>query len=156
MLYQLEKLNKEEKELVLNAPAYITILIAGADDDITEAEVKRSLQLVHIKTYSESVDIRDVYQEIDHDYEGHLNELIESMPKNLEERTEQLVKTLSKLNGILKKIDHRIAHKYYLSLLSFAAFIARAAGGVLGFDRVSFREEKYVHLPMIQDPNTEQ
>lgn len=153
MLYQLEKLNEAEKELVLNAPAYITILIAGADDDITESEIKRSLQLVHIKTYSESTEISDIYEKIDHDYEAHLNDLIDAMPKTLEARESFVIEKLSKLSEIMKKMDTRISHKYYLSLLSFAAFIARAAGGVFGFDRVSFREEKFVKLPMIEDPN---
>ena|SRR5690606_41613550 len=152
MLYQLEKLNEEEKELVLNAPAYITILIAGADNDITEAEIRRSLQLVHVKTYSESLEIRDLYQEIDHDFESRLNNLIDELPKTLEEREKVLIEELSKLNRIFHLIDERLSHKYYLSLLSFSAYIARAAGGVFGIDRVSFREEKFVHLPMIEDP----
>lgn len=152
MLYQLEKLNEPEKELVLNAPAYITILIAGADNDITAGEIKRSLQLVHVKTYSESLEIRDIYKEIDHDFQERLNELIDSLPKTLEEREKIVISELSKLNRIFHIIDERLSHKYYLSLLSFAAYIARAAGGVFGIDRVSFREERFVHLPMLEDP----
>jgi len=153
MLYQLEKLNKEEKELVLNAPAYITILIAGADDDITDIEIKRSLELVHIKTYSESIDVRDLYEKIDTNFESRLNDLIHSLPTTLTERETAVIEALSKLNAIFHKMDERISHRYYLSLLNFAAFIARAAGGVFGIDRVSFREEKFVKLPMIEDPN---
>ena len=152
MLYQLEKLNEAEKELVLNAPAYITLLIAGADDDITEAEFRRSLQLVHVKSYSESLDIRDIYQEIEHDFEGQLNQLIDSLPKTLNEREAILTEKLSGLNSIFPKIEERVARKYYASLLSFATFIAQAAGGVLGFERVSYREEKFVKLPMVQEP----
>lgn len=153
MLYQLEKLNKEEKELVLNAPAYITILIAGADDDITDIEIKRSLELVHIKTYSESIDVRDLYEKIDTNFETRLNDLIHALPSTLAERETAVIEALSKLNAIFHKMDERVSHKYYLSLLNFSAFIARAAGGVFGIERVSFREEKFVKLPMIKDPN---
>lgn len=153
MLYQLEKLNAEEKELVLNAPAYITILIAGADDDITDVEIKRSLELVHIKTYSESIDVRDLYEKIDTNFETRLNDLIHALPTTLAEREAAVIEALSKLNAIFAKMDGIISHKYYLSLMNFAAFIARAAGGVFGIERVSFREEKFVKLPMIQDPN---
>jgi len=153
MLYQLEKLNKEEKELVLSAPAYITILIAGADDDITDIEIKRSLELVHIKTYSESIDVRDLYEKIDTNFETRLNDLIHSLPTTLVERETAVIEALSKLNAIFHKMDERISHRYYLSLLNFAAFIARAAGGVFGIERVSFREEKFVKLPMLNDPN---
>ncbi|HCS21640.1 MAG TPA: hypothetical protein DIW47_13965 [Bacteroidetes bacterium] len=152
MLYQLEKLNETEKELVLNAPAYITLLIAGADDDITESEIRRSLQLVHTKTYSESIDIQDIYEKIDRDFEDRLTDLIDSLPKTLQEREATILGELSKLNTILPKMDTKISSKYYQSLLSFATFIAQAAGGIVGFDKVSHREEKFVKLPMIKDP----
>lgn len=153
MLYQLEKLNATEKELVLNAPAYITILIAGADDNITEGEIRRSLQIVHTKTYSESIDIQDLYEKIDRDFEDRLTDLISFLPNTLEEREKVIIEELSKLNTILPDLDVRIAGKYYRSLLSFASYIAQAAGGILGFERISHREEKFVKLPMIQDPN---
>lgn len=154
MLYQLEKLNETEKELVLNAPAYITILIAGADDNISEEEIRRSLQLVHVKTYSESIDVRDLYEKIDADFEERLNNLIDSLPRSLEHRESVVIDQLEALNRILPKMDAKISAKYYNSLLSFASFIARAAGGVFGLERVSFREEKFVKLPMIHNPNT--
>ncbi len=153
MLYQLEKLNKEEKELILNAPAYITILIAGADDDISDTEIKRSLELVHIKTYSESIDVRDLYEKIDANFESRLNDLIHALPTTLAERETAVIEALTKLNAIFNKMDARVSHRYYLSLLDFSAFIARAAGGIFGIERVSFREEKFVKLPMIKDPN---
>lgn len=152
MLYQLEKLNVAEKELVLNAPAYITILIAGADDTITETEIRRSLQLVHTKTYSESIDIQDLYQKIDADFETRLNTLIDSLPKTLAEREAAVISELGKLNTILPKMDKHISMKYYQSLMNFAIYIAQSAGGIIGFDKVSHREEKFVKLPMIKEP----
>lgn len=150
MLYQLEKLNDEEKELVLDAPAYITILIAGADHDITEAEIKRSLQLVHIKSFAESLEIREFYKEIDPDYDARLHNLLHSLPAGHAERDAVIIGLLSRLNTIFEKIENRVAHKYYLSLLSFANYIARSSSGIL--DRISFAESKYVKLPMIADP----
>lgn len=155
MLYQLENLNVTEKELVLNAPAYITILIAGADDNITQAEIKRALQLVHIKTYSESIDIQDLYQKIDKDFENRLTALIESLPGSLPLREEIITRELNKLNSILPTLEVHISGKYYKSLRNFATYIAQAAGGIAGFESLSYREEKFVKLPMIHDPNPE-
>lgn len=152
MLYQLEKLNDSEKHLVLNAPAYITLLIAGADDNIQEAEIKRSLQLVHIKSFSESLEISEVYKEIDHDYEQHLHDMIDELPKTLEAREKIIIEELSKLNPIFHKLDKVFSYKYYLSLQSFARYIANAAGGVFGFERVSPREKQFVNLPMLEEP----
>ena len=152
MLYQLENLKNEEKELILNAPAYVTILIAGADDDISDAEIKRSLELVKIKTFSEPVSIREIYGEIESDFNTRLNQLILELPKTLEERENQVIDKLSGLNKIWPKMNEKDAHRYYVSLLGFATQIAKAAGGVLGFESVSPREERFVKLPMINDP----
>ncbi|TNE80006.1 MAG: hypothetical protein EP332_08915 [Bacteroidetes bacterium] len=152
MLYQLEKLNDSEKESVLSAPAYITILIAGADNDIQEVEIKRSLQLVHIKSFSESLEISEVYKEIDHDFETQLHEMIDALPRTLEARQKLVVAELEKLNAIFGKLDATFAQKYYASLLSFARFIATAAGGVFGFERISPREQQFVGLPMLTEP----
>lgn len=152
MLYQLENLKNEEKELILNAPAYVTILIAGADDDISDSEIKRSLELVKIKTFSEPVSIREIYEQIESDFNTRLNQLILELPNTLEERETLVIEKLSGLNKIWHKMDAKDAHRYYTSLVSFASQIARAAGGVLGFESISPREEKFVKLPMIQDP----
>jgi hypothetical protein len=152
MLYQLEKLNDGEKELVFNAPAYITILIAGADHDITEGEIKRSLQLVHVKSFAESMDIRDLYKEIDADFEARLHNLMNTLPGDHDAREQAITEALGRLNSIFGKMEEKVAHKYYISLLNFANYIARSAGGILGLDRISFAESKYVKLPMITDP----
>jgi len=152
MLYQLEKLTDNEKLLVHDAPALVTILIAGADNDFEDAEIRKSISLVHVKSYSESADIAELYKEIEVDHETELIRLMGELPSNQEAREKQLIDRLSDLNAIFAKMDSSFAHKYYDSLVSFSGYIARAAGGVFGVDRVSPQEEKFVRLPMLQDP----
>jgi hypothetical protein len=152
MLYQLEKLNNSEKETVLNAPAYITVLIAGSDDNIQDAETKRALELVHIKSYSESPDISSLYKSLGGDFDSRLGRLLETLPATHAEREPVLTEELTRLSHILKKMDADIAYKYYNSLRSFASYIANAAGGFAGLNRVSSQEKKYMDLPMIEDP----
>ncbi len=152
MLYQLEKLTDDEKQLVLDAPALVTILIAGADNNFEDAEIQKSLSLVHVKTYSESLEIGDLYKEIERDHESELRRLFGELSDSQAAREKQLVDRLSDLNPVLAKLDASFAHKFYDSLLSFAGYIARAAGGVFGVDRVSPQEKKFVKLPMLQDP----
>lgn len=152
MLYQLENLNASEKELVLNAPALVTLLIAGADDKIEEEEIRRSLQLVHVKSYAEAVDIKEIYQTLNEDFEVRLSNLIDNSPRNLVEREAYLIEELTKLNRVYSKLDQTFALKFHASLQSFASYIAMAAGGIFGIESISEREGKFVKLPMVEVP----
>lgn len=49
---QFNTLTKEEKEVLLKFPAYITLLAANSDGSLDKAEKKETIKLEHIKTYS--------------------------------------------------------------------------------------------------------
>ena len=53
MIYEFENLTKEEQDMILKAPALIAVLVAGVDDVIESRELKRAVELVNIKTFSE-------------------------------------------------------------------------------------------------------
>lgn len=152
MVYQLEKLKQEEKELILNAPAYVTLLIAGADHNIEDAEIRKSVQLVHTKSYAENQDIREIYKEIGHDFEDNITRMMMDLPTNRDERQKMLSAKLGMLNDIFTKLDSRFAKQYYKSLRSFATYIANAAGGIFGAHLISGLERKFISLPMIDEP----
>lgn len=152
MLYLLENLTNAEKETVLNAPALVTILIADADQEIQAEEIRRAIQLVHVKSYAESVDIRELYQNIDQDFERRLSNLIDRLPRSHAERERALIEELSKLNAVYKRMEHKVAVKFHESLIGFAANIARAAGGVFGLESISEKEARFLGLPMIEKP----
>jgi tellurite resistance protein len=51
MLDHIHHLSEEEKNLVLQAPVYVSLLIAGADGHVQLEEQQRILELVHTKTF---------------------------------------------------------------------------------------------------------
>jgi len=147
----LSNLSEEEINLMQDAIPMVTILIAGADDNIDEEEKAWGEKLTHIRTYNDanSEDIQHFYQEVQKSYSEKVTSMVAAFPKNVKERTQEIADKLSGLNEILPKIDPTFAGEYYTTLVSFARQIAEASGGFMRFFSVSNEEKKLMDLPMI-------
>lgn len=152
MLKNLVQLKEDEKQLMIDAPLYVSILLAGADGDVNNYEKKRTLELVHVKTYSETLALRDLYHEVEVDAKHRLNELLATMPETANERNEHISAILEKINLILPKLEFHFAHRFYKSLRDFAHYVAETDGGFWSVGSVGEAEKKWVKLPMIMEP----
>ncbi len=156
MLEHIHNLKPEEKDLLIHCPLYVSILIAGADGEIHDAEKQRTLELIHTKTFSEKYELKALYIELEHDAEHELRRLIAELPKERDERIQAITEQLEKLNHILPKLEHRFQVHFYNSLRQFAHFVSRAEGGFWGIGAKTHLEKDLVKLPMINNPSQEQ
>lgn len=152
MLEHIKNLSENEKNLVLNAPLYVTVLVAGADGEISGDEKNRAIELIHTKTFSESYELREIYQQLDYKSSDELRKLIAALPESTQERNQYLSDLLAELNGVFPKLEPHFAKQLYKSLKEFAHYIATAEGGFWGVGSVSPAERAVVKLPMLQDP----
>jgi hypothetical protein len=153
MINQLHILSEEEKQSVLDAPIFVAIYIAGADDDINEEELDSTIKLIHTKTFSEHNSLADnIYKKLDQNSEAILGKMLSKIPGELEERNEMLTKELSKLNSILPKLNKGFALEFYNSLKDIAFYVARSSGGVMGIGKVNDKEREVLDLSMIRKP----
>ena len=154
MIKEFGRLNEEERDLLLKAPAMVTILIAGADDDIDDQEKDKAERLAKFKGISGDSLLLSYYTEVHQNFSLQLIELGKEYPAMAELRNPIIAKQLELLNNILPKLPRDYAIELYKSLKSFAKNIAEASGGFLGFLSVGSEEKDWVQLPMIQDPRT--
>lgn len=155
MFEYIHNLSESEKNLVLNAPLYVTILVAGADGEISHEEKKKAIEIIHIKSFAEGYEMREIYKNLEYDVAHELRTLIAALPEATTERNQYLSDLLAGLNQIFPKLDKNFAVKYYKSLREFAHYIAHAEGGFWGVASVSSAEKEVVKLPMIMDPLTQ-
>ena len=97
-------------------------------------------------------DLRDYYKSVGEHFDQRLQELIDSLPNDVKERSQLISQSLEKMNPILKKLDEDLALHLYRDYLSFAKHVARASGGFLTFGSISSEEKKLIKLSMIQRP----
>lgn len=152
MKEEFRTLRDDEIEILLKAPVMVAILIAGADDNIDKYEIKEAIAFSEKKKSSEKNFLSDYFNEVGDDFEKNLELYIRDLPKEIEIRQATITSYLRQLNGILPKIEVEVAVKFYEFLLELSKVVAKASGGVMGFNKISKEEAEFLHLEMIHNP----
>lgn len=153
MIPELKSLREDEVQALLKAPVLVSILIAGADDNIDKNEIKEAIATAKSKKTRAREGLVEFYQLVAEDFEGELLKMINELPASAAQRSPILTKELRRLNRIFIKLDKSFAIKLYGSLKDMAKRVAEASGGVLGYMSVSYEEAKLLELEMINDPS---
>jgi hypothetical protein len=142
-------LTAEEFDALVDAPALITILIAGADGELDQEERTWSERLLRSRTYNTPKDLNEFYRVVSEIFwvklNGHLNEL----PEDPQVRNPMIAEQLSKLNLVLAKMDPEIAYDLYHGFVKLAEETAKASGGFLRIGAIAPEEEQWIQLPML-------
>lgn len=136
--------------MLKDAIPQITILIAGADGKISEDETSWAEKVTSIRTYSSPEEHQEFYREIGGSFQAHLEQMIKELPQDVGARNAKLSELLTRINGVLHKLEPKDAARMYKELRSFSDHVARSSGGFLKFWSVSAEEKKWVELPMIE------
>jgi len=152
MIKEFQNLNNSEQRLMLEAPALIMILIAGADGVIDEKEMDRAEKVKMFRGSMENSMLREYYKEAGKNFRRTVYKLLAKLPDKLSERNYEITKRLKRINKIFPKLSMRISVGFYKSLLSYAEQVAKASGGILGFASVSPEEKIWINLNMIDNP----
>jgi len=152
MIPEFDKLTPSEIALISKIPAMVTILIAGADEEISKNELQKAVQLTETKQSKARRELLTYYQEVGPDFERVLNELLKSYPEEPETRSKMIVEDLERLNSILPKIERTWAIQFVESMKEIAKKVAEAAGGVFGYLSIGYEESKLIDLKMIRKP----
>lgn len=150
MTAQFEALSEQEKQQLLDAIPLITILVGSADGEIDKYELAAAGKAAHVRAYHEDNELlHPYYQMIDGMVEERTGSYLQLLSKDREERKEQIVEELAKLNAVLAKLELQYGAALYSSFCSFAKYIAEASGGFLNYLSIGPKEHKVYKLPML-------
>lgn len=152
MIKNFINLTPEEQKTLIDAPAYITILVAGADHDIDDKELEWASKLPVFRSRDDKSVLHDYYVEVEKTFNEKILSLISNLPEGYIERNKAASNELKKINAIMPKLSNDFAVELYKSLKSFADQVARASGGFLGISSISPEEKEMIKLDMIQPP----
>lgn len=147
----LEKLPKEDLQLLLDAPILVTILIGGADGNLDNKEKEWANKLTHIRANADHSFLQDYYELASEKFDERLETIFATFPEDSDERNEMISEILTGLNDIYENLDHNFVVALNKSLRSFAHQVAEASGGILGFGAESYQEHQWVDLGMIKE-----
>ena len=144
-------LSPEEYNQLRETIAHITIYIAAADGEVNHEETVWAEKVTKIRSYNLPEDLRSFYKDVGVDFHDKLENLIATLPKPQEERTELLEAKLAAINPVLAKLDTKLGAELYNSFRSFAKHVAKASGGFLGFFSIGPKEAELIELSMINE-----
>ncbi|MCO6493509.1 MAG: hypothetical protein J5I98_34125 [Phaeodactylibacter sp.] len=150
MIKSIESLPAEKQKALYDAIPYVTLLVAGADGIIEDAELERGEKIARIRAFHFHQEWQEYYQRVDGHLHERLMELIRTLPRSPEERQNAIAGELEKLNDVLPLLEPKHAKHFYEGLLSFARHVAKASGGIIGWMSIGPKEAKVVDLPMIE------
>lgn len=153
MVEEFKYLRDDEVEVMLKAPVYVAILIAGADGKIDNSERKEAINIARAKQSRARDQLVSYYAEVGKNFEEKFEELLKALPEETDARNDAISMELRKVNYVFKKIDKNFSVKLYASLKELAKKIAEASGGIMGYLSVSYEEQKLMDLRMINDPS---
>jgi hypothetical protein len=119
-------LNQHEQELLLQFPAYVSLLAANVDGKLDDTEKKEAIQLTNIKRYSSEPLLKEFYKEVEKNFERNLLLLNSKLPVEKEAREENIKKELAKVEQILTKTNSDKAALLHKSMKSYADHVSKA------------------------------
>ncbi|MBX2944178.1 MAG: hypothetical protein KF860_17755, partial [Cyclobacteriaceae bacterium] len=133
MIPEFDNLTSSEIELILKGPILACILIAGADGNIDNKEIKGSIELAkdkHKNAIGSHLD--KFYLMVVEDFEDKLKMVLQSYPLDALKRNAMITEELTALSQLLTKLDINFAKEYYISIKDIALGTAESSGGILG------------------------
>lgn len=130
---QYHELTKEEKEQLLQFPAYISLLASTAEEGIDKAEKKAAVKLTHIKTFSCNPLLKDFYKDAEGIFEPTISHLNKTLPHTRAERIEAIHQALANLEPLLKKMEPSFASVLRKSMQDYKHHVSKAHRNVLEY-----------------------
>ena len=146
----MDVLTTQDIQLIKDAYAYITVLIAGADGKIDDKELEWAEKIVQIRTFSGDERFFSIHEAITQELPGKIRSLIAELPTDTKARNSAISLKLEELNPMLAKLHPSSGAYLYKGFVNFAERVAKASGGFLSFFSIGPEEKKWINLPMLK------
>lgn len=145
----LSLLNASERELIYKGPLLVCLLLAGADGEIDNREIRMAMEMARDQHWVKS-SLHGFFQEVATDFEDKLKVLMQAYPLHTDKRNEVISNELSELNSLWSRLGKEFSEAYYEMLRYLAERIAASSGGFWG--KITTEEAKLMNLPMLSNP----
>jgi hypothetical protein len=126
-----KKITNQEHNLLLQFPAFVSLLAANTDGVLDQEEKDSARELAHTKTFSCDPLLRNFYKEVDRSFEHTLEDLDKSLPMEKESRATAIKVQLLNIENIMLKLGDEYTSVMHRSMKSFKDHVSQAHHNVL-------------------------
>jgi hypothetical protein len=131
MIKEFEKLTMEERALLLQAPALVSVLAASGDQAIDKAGKADAIKLAHLKIVTADAALLPYYKEVHINFKRHFEAIVKRYAPFDDRKRGALRREIESLNPIIAKLDTEFAKSLHASLARYEEHVKKAEGSVL-------------------------
>ncbi|GHN02576.1 hypothetical protein WSM22_40650 [Cytophagales bacterium WSM2-2] len=131
MIKELEKLSKEDQDVLLKAPVIVSVLAAFGISEINKWEKADAIKLAHLKTYTAHPLLIPYYTEVDKSFEQDFETLAKQYVPFDDTKRALLQLEVDHVNKVINKLNKNFAHTLHASLLKYAEHVKNAYKGLV-------------------------
>lgn len=131
MIEQFEKLTRDEANLLMRAPALVSVLAASISNKISIKDKADAIKLAHLKTFTADPLLIKYYEEVEHNFIATFEEIERKYEPFDDTKRAALKKEIQTVNQVISKLDREFALALQLSLTRYAEHVRKAEHSVL-------------------------
>ncbi len=125
-------LTPQQKQQLLQFPAYISLLAANADGKFDEREKQKAVDIAHIKNYDNKEPLLTrFYTDVQATFGQILEELDAQLPRDKDQREEAIKNGLARIENVLSELGPEYVKALHRSMQAFKEYVSRAHDNVL-------------------------
>ena len=133
MLKQFENLSEEEQELLLNAPAMVSVVSSCSYNSVNDLKKEDAIKLSHIKTFTADPMLIPYYKEVEKDFKEKFEAMVAKYFPFDPEKRQELLTEINKVSAVISKLDAKFAGTLRRSLDLFAKHVRNAHSVIRDF-----------------------
>ena len=131
MIPEFKKLSEEERELLYQAPALVSVLASCGTNAINETRKRDAIKLSHLKTFTANPVLLPYYQEVESGFADRFEAIARKYHPFNDEKRAELREEVNRVSEVIAKLDNKFfAQTLYASLHRYADHIKRSTHSV--------------------------
>jgi hypothetical protein len=126
MISEFDKLNPQEKELLIKAPVLLSVLAACSGHTINKAQKSDAVKLAHIKTFSAVPELQPYYKEVEKNFKHYFEQIAEQYSPFDEVQRHLLKQEINSVHKIIGKLAPTYGSLLSKSLERYVSHVKRA------------------------------
>ena len=127
MIKEFKKLTTKEQNLLIKAPALVSVLAASGSFGINNEQKAEAIRMAHLKTYTANPLLLPYYAEVETCFTKNFEATVKKYAPFDDAKRELLKKEISLTNQVIAKLDKEFAISLHLSLEGYANHVKKTA-----------------------------
>ena len=127
MIKEFKKLNAKEQDLILKAPALLSVLAASGAFGITNEQKAEAIKMAHLKTFTANPLLLLYYSDVETKFKKNFESTVKKYAPFDTVKRDALKQEIALTNSLFKKLDKEFAKTLHKSLDGYAKHVGKSA-----------------------------